>query len=379
MKKIFTALVTTTILLYTFVSASADGAPKADSSQTSKKVAILISGHGNVNPDLSYDLEELVQSYLVFHRNGVNIDIVSPQGGAVLVKNNKDDLPFVASFKEKTNGLNQLANTLSAKQASKNHYDALFIVGGDGAVFDLPFDKATQQWITSFAQASTPIAAVCHGPAALIDIKLNDGNYFVADKFVNSFTAVEDYAFKKENIDKYPVLVQHELEKRGAKFVSNSPMLPFVQRDGNLITAQNPTSVAKAAEALLIQLGMTPVDRKAFKDEATMELIAKARYMGVSQIDIAMNKSSEDYDMMYLALYGLYAYNLAETEQDKAVELQLMEKVGEYFKHPQYSIHMIKTYLEMGNKIKAQQYLEHAQQQYKGFTLPEALIQKLGS
>lgn len=379
MKHVLTAIFTTIMLFYTFVSATAQAANPSGESAASKKVAMLISGYGGIDPNLSYDLEELVQSYLILHRNKVKIDIVSPKGGAVLVKNNKDDLPYVAHFKEETNALNQLANTLSAKQASNNHYDALFIVGGDGAVFDLPFDTNTQQWITSFAQANSPIAAVCHGPAALIDIKLSDGSYFVANKFVNSFTAVEDYAFKKENIDKYPVIVQTELEKRGANFVSNKPMLPFVQSDGNLITAQNPMSVAKAAEALLIALGIQPITRDAFKDEASMELIAKARNMGVSQIDIAMNKSPEDYDMMYLALYGLYAYNLAETEQDKAVELQLMEKIGEYFKHPQYSIHMINTYLELDIKTKAQQHLTNARKQFKDFTLPKALIQKLGS
>lgn len=362
----------------TFVAIKAQATTQAKSNPQPHKVAMLISGYGNTDAALSYDLEELVQGYLIFARNKVDIDIVTPKGGAVLVKSNKDDLSYVVDFKTNTPGLSQLANTLSAKQASKNTYDALFIVGGDGAVFDLPFDQDTQQWITSFARSNTPIAAVCHGPAALIDVKLENGNYFVANKFVNSFTSVEDHAFKKENIDKYPVIVQTELEKRGAKFISNRPMLPFVQRDGNLITAQNPTSVAKAAEALLIQLGMTPVERNAFKDEASMELIAKARTMGVSQIDIAMSKNPEDYDMMYLALYGLYAYKLAETEQDKSLELQLMEKVGEYFKHPQYSIHMINTYLALDNKTKAQLHLTNAQKQFKDFTLPEALIQKLG-
>lgn len=377
MQRIYTVILKAIMVSLTLVSLNVQAMSKADANRAAKKVAILISGYGHVDPDLSYDLEELVQSYLVFHRNGVNVEIVSPQGGSVLVKNNKDDLPFIAHFKENTNALEKLANTLSAKQASKNHYDALFIVGGDGAVFDLPFHKDTQQWATSFAQASTPIAAVCHGPAALINIKLNDGSYYVANKLVNSFTAVEDYAFKKENIDKYPVIVQAELEKRGAKFVSNSPMLPFVQRDGNLITAQNPTSVAKAAEALLIELGIKPKERKAFKDEAAMELIAKARFMGVSQIDIALNKSPEDFDMMYLALYGLYAYNLAETEQDKAIELQLMEKIGEYFKHPQYATHLISTYLDSGLTHKAKQQWEVAKTQFPDFKLPEPVAEKM--
>ncbi|NVK26029.1 MAG: type 1 glutamine amidotransferase domain-containing protein [Gammaproteobacteria bacterium] len=378
MNKVFT-LILISIVTLSNVMFSSFVLAASDSTSGTKKVAMLISGYGSVDPALSYDLEELVQSYLIFHRNEVQVDIVSPKGGAVLVKNNKDNNPVIAHFKQNTNGLNKLANTLSAVQASKNKYDALFIVGGDGAVFDLPFDQDTQQWITSFALVNAPIAAVCHGPAALIDIKLKDGSYFVANKLVNSFTAIEDHAFKKENIDKYPVIVQTELEKRGAKFVSNSPMLPFVQRDGNLITAQNPTSVAKAAEALVVELGLKPVERKAFKDEASMDLIARARSMGGSQIDIAMSQAPESYDMMYMALYGLYAYKLANSESEKNLELRLMEKIGEYFRHPQYAIHMINTYLERGNKLKARHHFIKAQQQFTDFSLPEALVEKLKS
>ncbi len=377
MKKLLTLLLLCAFALSNVTNASTETSnkEKQNASET-KKVAMLISGHGKVDPALSYDLEELVQSYLVFHQNGVEIDIVSPEGGAVLVKKNKDDLAYIKQFKLQTRGLKQLANTLSAEQASQNTYDAVFVVGGDGAVFDLPFEKHTQNWLTSFAKADMPIAAVCHGPAALLDIMLDDGSYYVAGKRVNSFTSVEDYAFKKENVEKYPVIVQTELEKRGANFVANSPMLPFVTRDGNLITAQNPMSVAKAAEALLIQLGITPVARELFKDEATMELISNARYMGMSYIDLAMAQNPEQYNMMYLALYGIYAYKLAESEEEKALELRLMEKIGEHFKHPQYSMQLISTYLDIGNKDRAEFHYQAAKKQFAEFKLPEALEAK---
>ncbi|MEO2266712.1 type 1 glutamine amidotransferase domain-containing protein [Pseudoalteromonas sp. YIC-656] len=378
MKNVLTITLCSILTLANVLLPTPAAATDIKAHQPSKKVAMLISGYGNSDPDLSYDLEELVQSYLIFHRNNVKVDIVTPKGGAVLVKPNKDDLAHVADFKTKTTGLDKLANTLSAEQAGENDYDALFIVGGDGAVFDLPFDASTQQWITTFAKSNTPIAAVCHGPAALVNIKLDDGTYYVANKYVNSFTYVEDSAFKKEHLDKYPMIVQTELEARGAHFIANNPMLPFVARDGNLITAQNPTSVAKAAEALLIAMGTTPAARIAFKDEATMELIAMARSMGVAQLDIAMTKNPERYDTMYLALYGLYAYKLADTAPDKAITLQLMEKISEYFKHPQYATHMINTYLEMGDQQQAKHHFENAKQQFTDFTLPVSLAEKLG-
>jgi len=102
-------------------------------------------------------------------------------------------LAYIQKIKEFA--IHKLQNTRSAKQASKQSYDALFIVGGDGAMFDLPFDPATQNFINQFIEQQLPIAAVCHGPAALVNLKGLDGNYFVAGKKVNSFTQIEEHAF----------------------------------------------------------------------------------------------------------------------------------------------------------------------------------------
>ena len=68
---------------------------------------------------------------------------------------------------------------------------------------------------------------------------------------------------------------------------------------------------------------------------------------------------------------------MAQTAQDKALELQLMEKIAEYFKHPQYATHMISTYLEIGNKQQAKRHFNIAKQQFTDFELPVSLADKL--
>ena len=320
------------------------------------KVAMLISGYGNQNEGkVSYDLEELAQSYLVLTKNGVEVDIISPAGGAVPVHNKKDDLAYIQEFKHKTPALKQLQQTLSTKQASQNTYDGLMIIGGDGAMFDLPFDLDTQNLITQFVHTNKTITAVCHGPAALINIKGVDGEYFLTGKTVNSFTEIEEHAFSSELIDQFPFMLQAKLEARGAKFVSNSPMLPFIAQDDKLITAQNPMSVAKAAEAMLLSLGITPKARAHFKDEATMELVSKAKNSGPFLIDLALAQSPEQYDINYLGLYGFYAYRLADTAEKKRQELQIMEVVGKHFSHPKYSEALIRAFVEQKQFHKAKQ------------------------
>lgn len=337
---------------------------------TQTKVAMLISGYGNQNEGkISYDLEELAQSYLVLTNNGVNVDIISPLGGVVPVHNKKDDLAYIQDFKSKA--LVKLQNTLSVTEAGQQDYQALMIIGGDGAMFDLPFDQNTQNFIRSFTEINQPIAAVCHGPAALVNIKKNNGDYYLAGKTINSFTDKEEHAFSSELLDKFPFMLQNTIEQRGAKFVSNSPMLPFVAQDGNLITAQNPMSVAKAAEALLLSLGITPTARPLFKDEATMLLVSQAKSSGAFLIDLALAQSPEMYDLNYLALYGFYAYKLADSPTEKFVELQIMEVVGQHFSHPKYSEALIRAFMEQGLLNKAKLEKQHFIKQYPDAKLPE--------
>ena len=353
--------ITILILLLSLLStvSSASNAPR---------VALLISHHGGAEaPSLNYDLEELAQVYLVLADNGVALELVSPRGGSVFVASNKDKLDYIQRFKQQTPALQQLGNTYSAQQALNRDYDAIFIIGGDGAMFDLPNHEATQAFISRFAGAGWPIAAVCHGPAALVNVRDKNGEYLVSGKRVNGFTRLEDQAFSGELLSQFPFILQDKLEQRGAKFVSNAPMLPFVAVDGNLITAQNPMSVADAAESLLIKLGRKPSEREPFKEEATMKLISMARAMGPAVITRAVKISPNDYDMQYLALYGFYSYGLAQNEQEKVTELGIKAEINKHFSHPQYMASLIQAYVEQDQMQSAKTIYGQLKAQYPKF------------
>lgn len=328
------------------------------------RVGILISSYGQQDPNLSYDLEELAQAYLVFRQNGMEVDLISPKGGAVPVKTNKDDLAYIKRFKEETPALKQLSETLPAKNIDPSHYQAVFIVGGSGAMMDLPTDPSSLQFLTAMIEADRPIAAVCHGPAALTNIKTKDGSYFLTGKQVCSFTNREERAFGAENLEKFPFLLETKLREHGAVFVSNAPMLPFVAVDGNLITAQNPGSVAGAAEALILKLGLPLKPRQLFRDEATLALIAQARAMGPSSIDLALARDPERYDLQYLGLYAFYSYSLAASEMDKKIELTLMETIADHFVHPMLLEALVRALNEQGLKARAQKVLNRLEKEF---------------
>ncbi|UTW57119.1 type 1 glutamine amidotransferase domain-containing protein [Kordiimonas sp. SCSIO 12603] len=319
-----------------------------------RRVAILVSSYGEEGREnLSYDLEELAQAYLVLYENGVKIDIISPKGGPVLVHNKKDDLPYIQKFKNETPALKQLGATLASDTVTSEDYDGILVVGGDGAMFDLPVHEPTTFLINEFAAINKPITAVCHGPAALVNAKAADGSYLVSGRHVNSFTNLEEQAFGGDVIDQLPFLLEDKLKERGAIYMKNAPMLPYVAVDGSLITAQNPMAVANAAEALLVQLGITPKERQLFKDEATMKLVQEARISGPYLIDVALKKSPELYDLNYLALYGFYSYKLAESDEAKKLELEIMQAVSRHFSHPMYSYGLIEALNEQGYPDKA--------------------------
>ena len=335
------------------------------------RILMLVSSHGSADqPDLSYDLEELAQAYLVLHDNGVKVDIASPKGGEVLVKTNKDDLEYIQRFKSLA--LAKLRNTKPAASIQVADYDGVFVVGGGGAMMDLPFHAPTQTLLGGFVEQEKLITAVCHGPAAIADIKNPDGSYFVANKAVNSFTNIEESAFSKENMPFFSFLTQDKLTENGGRFVYNKPMLPFVAVDQNLITAQNPSSVAMAAEATVLKLGLSIKPRALFKDEATMRLISQARAGGSALIDIALAQTPEQYDMNYLALYGFYAYSLA-AEEDKQVELDLMTIIGNHFQHAKYDAALIERMVEQRRMGEAARQLALFKQRYPDDEQTEAL------
>ena len=329
-----------------------------------KRVLMLISSNGSAaNPELSYDLEELAQSYLVLHDNGVKLDIASPKGGAVLVKNNKDSLEYIQRFKALAS--TSLTQTVATADADISAYDGVFIVGGSGAMLDLPKHDATQQLLTRAVHNDKVITAVCHGPAAIADIKLADGRFFVAGKRVNGFTNTEEHAFSAEHLALFPFLLQDRLIKNGAQFVHNAPMLPYVAVDGNLITAQNPGSVAKAAEAMVLALGLPVSARTPFSDERTMALLSEARQNGAVVIDLALQQSGHNIDINYLALYGFYAYRLAD-DADKARELAIMHTISKHFSHPEFDAQLVVQSLEQGLAEQAQAVYQQFVQRYPG-------------
>lgn len=120
-------------------------------------------------------------------------------------------------------------------------------------MFDLATDPISHQIINEFYAAGKMVSAVCHGPAALAFVKLPNGTSFLSGAKVTGFSNSEEEAMG--GTAEMPFLLETELNKasgggypRGAE---NWGKHVVVDRDGKLITGQNPASAFGVGEALL--------------------------------------------------------------------------------------------------------------------------------
>jgi hypothetical protein len=199
----------------------------------------------------------------------------------------------------------------------------MFVVGGTGAMFDLPNDKALQNVIAQIYQQQGGVAAVCHDPAELVNVKLKDGSYLFANKAINSFTNDEEILFEQKWINDFEFMLEDKLVERGAKFESNQIMLSHVAIDGRLITGQNPTSTIDVASASVKSLGLTPVPVDMNLKDKTMALVAKFIGGDTSAIQ-TFASNQEQYNISLVGMYGFYFLKIADTPLDLEQALALM-------------------------------------------------------
>jgi len=145
-----------------------------------------------------------------------------------------------------------VANTLVLSEANVEEFDAVFYPGGHGPLWDLTDNTDSIKLIEQFLAANKPVAAVCHAPAALLNVKDSSGEYAIKGKAVSGFTNGEEAAVELTDI--VPFLLEDELTKRGGDYQKVDDWHAFAVQDGLIITGQNPQSSELVAQKLLSQL-----------------------------------------------------------------------------------------------------------------------------
>lgn len=129
-------------------------------------------------------LEELTTPYYAFRDGGADVT-ASIKGGAIPVDqrsvnaDGENDASVERYLKDEALKA-EVADTLAFTSIDASVYDAVFLPGGHGTMFDYPGSEELARLVERFDREGKIVAAVCHGPAGLVSAKKPDGTPFVA-------------------------------------------------------------------------------------------------------------------------------------------------------------------------------------------------------
>ena len=217
-----------------------------------KKVLFVVTSHdtkGSTGEPTGYYLGEVSHPWEVLADAGYEIDFVSPKGGKAPVDGFDLTDPVNKKFWENEQARRKVENTLTPEAVKPRDYQAIFYAGGHGAMWDLADDTKLAAIAAEIYEKKGVVAAVCHGPAGLVNIKLADGSYLVNGKKVNAFTNEEEAAVGMVKV--VPFALESRLIERGAIFEKSGNWQTHVVTDQRLITGQNPQSAKVVGLAML--------------------------------------------------------------------------------------------------------------------------------
>ena len=222
----------------------------------SKHVLLALTSHdrlGRTGRTTGFYVPEAAHPCVTFARFGYEIDFVSPKGGLPPMEGDDRSDPVVAAFLDDPVLSDKLARTPVAVSLDAKDYDALLFVGGHGAMWDFPHDTDLLRLAAGVYENGGVIGAVCHGPAALVNLHLSDGKLLAQGRTVAGFSDEEEA--KVGLADTVPFLLESKLREVGAEYTSGPPFTPHTAVDGRLVTGQNPQSAARVGELMVTALG----------------------------------------------------------------------------------------------------------------------------
>lgn len=220
-------------------------------STAGKPVLFVLTSHGSKGDGgqpTGFYLGEVTHPLAVLEAAGISVEFASIKGGEPPVDGLDLEDKINSQYWNDDAFRAAIRTTVRLDDVDPSRYAAVFFAGGHGAMWDLPQSGAVDRVTRSIFEAGGVVAAVCHGPAALVNVELSDGRYVVAGRDVSAFTDSEERAV---GLDKtVPFLLASTLVERGARHHPAPDWTSKVVVDGQLITGQNPQSATGVGEAL---------------------------------------------------------------------------------------------------------------------------------
>ncbi|MGL4402367.1 MAG: type 1 glutamine amidotransferase domain-containing protein [Fusobacteriaceae bacterium] len=224
-----------------------------------KKILFVVTSHGdlgNTGKKTGLWISEFAEPYFTFRNRGIEITVASPKGGKIPLDpgslEDSHNNPMVKIFLE--DGMDILEKTISLDKVDFHQYDAIFYPGGHGPMWDLAQSKENAKLLSDFFNHGKIVAAVCHGPAALLG-GINDetGEALIKNRRLTGFSDAEEKAVGLQEV--VPFLLENKIRELGGKYSkADGDFQPHVVADVPLFTGQNPASSILLAERVIDEL-----------------------------------------------------------------------------------------------------------------------------
>jgi putative intracellular protease/amidase len=228
------------------------------------KVLIVLTSHGvlgNTGTPTGFYFEEMATPYYIFEDAGHSVELASIAGGKPPhdPKSLDSDLEkqpgSVRRFLKDAAAMFKLETTSKIDAVAALDYDAVFLAGGHGAMWDFPNSQALADVVSKIYQDGGTVAAVCHGPAGLLNAKTSEGEFLLDGVVANGFSNAEEDKAGLTAV--MPFLLENVMIQRGAKYQSGPAFTPYSVSYFRIVTGQNPMSSEKTAHEVLANL-ITP-------------------------------------------------------------------------------------------------------------------------
>jgi putative intracellular protease/amidase len=209
---------------------------------------------------------ELSHPFWEFTERGYEVDIASPEGGALRAdswSDPRDKSEYSADDLLSLGFVNSPAHMKLVEESKPladvrvDDYDGVLLVGGQGPMYTFWEDENVHALVTSSYEAGKVTAVICHATCVLLKTRLADGRRLVEGRtwtgFANSEERfVEDFVGRKVQ----PFWIEDEAKKLdNTNFIVSARFKPHAVRDGNLITGQQQHSGGAAARVMIEALG----------------------------------------------------------------------------------------------------------------------------
>jgi len=217
---------------------------------TTRHVLFVITSANKIGPKerpTGFFFPEVAHPFHELQEAGFAVEFASLAGGAPPEDGYDASDLQQKSFRE-SRAYVRMQHSRKLSEVDVLGYDAVFVPGGLGPMVDMADDPLVKSVLGRAYDAGLVVGAVCHGPVALLGVRLADGTPLLRGRRVTGFSNAEEDGYAHPDV---PFLLQTALEEQGAVFEQAAPWQPKAVVDGRLVTGQNPASAAPMAKAMV--------------------------------------------------------------------------------------------------------------------------------